>query len=175
MRGRLYLLLLKTTQGEQRRVFPIYLITLSIFLMLPFSLFLFPLSYVSYLDLLMRLNPTKNQGSLIWCWRISGLLSMVGYGYVRQLLWEWLLLIVGNCFIMELREITMKNWLVSDNYWNDLLNISSAILFHLIEVTQKITYPPLITPMMYIQLLLAMNFIFPVVFLPPKQSALLPT
>ena len=31
--------------------------------------------------LLMRLTPTKNQGSLIWYWRSSGLLSVVGCGY----------------------------------------------------------------------------------------------
>ena len=35
---------------------------------------------------LTRLNTTTNQGSLIWCWRSYGLLSVVGYGYVLQLL-----------------------------------------------------------------------------------------
>ena len=33
--------------------------------------------------LLMRLNPTKNQDSLIWNWRNGGLLHVVGCGYVR--------------------------------------------------------------------------------------------
>ena len=42
----------------------------------------------------MRLTPTTNQGSLIWRWRSSGLLSVVGYGYVRQLLF-WKLFCYG--------------------------------------------------------------------------------
>ena len=57
----------------------------------------------------MRLTPTKNQDNMIWHWRSGGLLNVVGYGYVRQFLWEWLLLIVGNCFVIGLRETTMKN------------------------------------------------------------------
>ena len=38
--------------------------------------------------LLMMLTPTTNQDSLIWNWRSGGLLSVFGYNYVRQLLWE---------------------------------------------------------------------------------------
>ena len=38
--------------------------------------------------LLMRLNPTKNQDSMIWRWRSGGLFSVVGCDYVRQLIWE---------------------------------------------------------------------------------------
>ena len=41
----------------------------------------------TYFLLLMRLTPTINQGSLIRHWRSSGLLSVVGCGYVRQFLW----------------------------------------------------------------------------------------
>ena len=37
--------------------------------------------------LLMRLNPTTNQDSLIWHWRSVGLLNLFGCGYVQQLLW----------------------------------------------------------------------------------------
>ena len=48
----------------------------------------FPFVCLSSLDLLMILTPTINQGSLIWCWRSSGSLSVVVYDYVRQLLWE---------------------------------------------------------------------------------------
>ena len=55
----------------------------------------------------MRLTPTTNQGSLIWRWGSSGLLSVVGYGYARQLLWEQLLLISGNYSVMGLRDVTM--------------------------------------------------------------------
>ena len=33
---------------------------------------------------------------------------MVGYGYLLQLLMEWLLLIAGNYFVMGLRDTTMK-------------------------------------------------------------------
>ena len=36
--------------------------------------------------LLMRLTPTTNKYSLIWYWINGGLLSVVGCGYVRQLL-----------------------------------------------------------------------------------------
>ena len=38
--------------------------------------------------LLMRLTTTTNQDILIWHWRSGGLPSVVGCGYVRQLLWE---------------------------------------------------------------------------------------
>ena len=36
----------------------------------------------------MSLNPTTNQEILIWNWRTGGLLTVVGYGYVLQLLLE---------------------------------------------------------------------------------------
>ena len=39
-----------------------------------------------YLQLTI-LNPTINQGSLIWIWRSYGLLSVVGFSYIPQLLW----------------------------------------------------------------------------------------
>ena len=35
--------------------------------------------------LLIKLNPTTNQYSLIWHWSSCGLLSVVGCGYVHQL------------------------------------------------------------------------------------------
>ena len=38
--------------------------------------------------LLMRLTHTTSQDNLIWHWRSGGLLNVVGYGYVQQLLWE---------------------------------------------------------------------------------------
>ena len=50
-------------------------------------------------------------------------------------------------FFMVLREITMKNLLKSDNYRNDLLLISSTIIFQLILGFRKITYPPLMRSM----------------------------
>ena len=59
--------------------------------------------------MLMRLTPTTNKDILIWHWRSGGLLSVVGCGYILQLLWEQLLLIVGNCFVVGLRETTMTN------------------------------------------------------------------
>ena len=49
-------------------------------------LLLVPLSYISSLGQLMRLNPTTNQGSLIWLWRSYGLLSVVEYGYIHHFL-----------------------------------------------------------------------------------------
>ena len=48
----------------------------------------FPLSFISSLGLLMRLTPTTNQDSMIWPWISYGLLSVIVYGYVLQLLWE---------------------------------------------------------------------------------------
>ena len=68
-----------------------------------------PLIMSKNILLLMRLTPTTNQGSLIWQWRSSGLLSVNGCGYVRQLLGELPLLIVGNYLVMGLRKTTMKN------------------------------------------------------------------
>ena len=60
------------------QVITIYLINLTIFLISPFSLLLVTLLCISYLDLLMSLTTTKNYGILIWRWRSSGLLSVVG-------------------------------------------------------------------------------------------------
>ena len=73
---------------------------------------LFPLSCISYLGPLIRLTPTTNQGGLIWYWRSSGLLSVVGYGYVQQFLCECLLIISVECFVVGLIGITMINQLV---------------------------------------------------------------
>ena len=50
------------------------------------SLFLAPLSCLSYLGKLMRFTPTINQGIMIWRRRSSGLLCVVVYCYVGQLL-----------------------------------------------------------------------------------------
>ena len=69
----------------------------------------FPLSYLSSLEQLMRLTSTTNQCSLIWRCVSSGLLIVVGYGYLQKFLWELILLIYGNCFVVGLRETTMKN------------------------------------------------------------------
>ena len=86
-----------------------------------FALFIAPFSRKSSLDLFMRLTPTTNKCSLIWHWIYSGLLSVVGYGYVRHFLWEQLLLNTGNYFVIGLRESTMKKLLASDNSRDDLL------------------------------------------------------
>ena len=59
--------------------------------------------------MLIGLTTTKNKVSLIWHCRSYWLLSMVVCGYVQQLLWELILIIVGNCFVVGLRETTMKN------------------------------------------------------------------
>ena len=82
MCGSFSLLLLQTTQGSHRQVFPIYLISLTSFLMFKFSLLIVPFSCIGSLDLLMSFNPTTNQGSLICIWRSYGLLIVFGYGYV---------------------------------------------------------------------------------------------
>ena len=105
-------------------------------------MFLVPLLCLRYLEQLIMLTPTKNQGGLIWLWISSVLLSVVGYGYVRQLLWEWLLLIIGNYFVMGLRDSNMINLLVSENYHKDLLNIAWTIHFKLILGPRKIINSP---------------------------------
>ena len=86
-RERLSLLLLHRTHGAQRQVLPIYLSTLTHFLMLSFPLLLVPVSCISSLGLLMRLSHTINQGGLIKYWKFSGLISVVGYGYLLKFIW----------------------------------------------------------------------------------------
>ena len=54
----------------------------------------------------MGLTPTTNQVSLIQRCKISGLFGVVGYGYVRKLLWELILIIDGRYLIIGLRQIT---------------------------------------------------------------------
>ena len=123
----------------------------------------------------MRLTHTTSQDNLIWHWRSGGLLNVVGYGYVRQFLWEWLLLIVGNCFVMGLRESTITNQSVSENYRKDLLKIASTITSHLIVGPQQRTYLSLMKSMMNLQCLLAVHLNFLLLFLPPLLSALFRT
>ena len=64
----------------------------------------------------------------------------------------------------------MKNKLLSENYWSDLLLIASTILFQLILVTCQITYVPLMRLMKEIQFLLAVHFIFTFLILLPQRS-----
>ena len=85
-RGMLYILSLNTTMGKQRQVLHISVSILTSLLILPFTLLLVTFSCLIFLQL-MRLTTTKNQGILIWSWIISGLLSVVNYGYVRPFLW----------------------------------------------------------------------------------------
>ena len=122
--GRFYLFLLHISQGALRQLFPIYLSNLTSFIMLSFNLFLVPFSFISSLDLLMRLTPTTNQLNMVQRWRSYVLLSVVGHGYIRQLLRELLLIISGKYFFIGLIDINMTNKLVSKNYQNDLLQIS---------------------------------------------------
>ena len=61
--------------------------------------------------------------------------------YVQQFIWEWVLLITLNYFNIGLRDITMKNILILENYWNNLLLISSIISPQLIPVLRQRTYP----------------------------------
>ena len=71
---RLYLSLVHRTQGSPRLVLPIYLSTLTRFLMFPSTLFLVIFSCLSYLGTLMRLTPTTNPYSLVYHWKSTGLL-----------------------------------------------------------------------------------------------------
>ena len=59
-----------------------YISTLNILIMFIFSLFLTPLKCLGSLGLLMRLNK-KNPDSLIYPWKSTGLISVVGYGNIR--------------------------------------------------------------------------------------------
>ena len=59
--GGFYISLLQRMQVAQSLAFPIYLKTLTCLIMFPSALFIFPLSCLSYLDILMRLTPKKNQ------------------------------------------------------------------------------------------------------------------
>ena len=68
-------------------VLNIYISTLNFFLMLPFSLLLVIFPCLSYLDMLMRFTTTTDPYSMIQNCESTVLLSVVGYGYVWQLLW----------------------------------------------------------------------------------------
>ena len=46
-----------------------------------------PLVMYKFFMQLIRFTPQKNQGILICCLRSSGILSLVDYGHVQQLLW----------------------------------------------------------------------------------------
>ena len=50
---------------------------------------------------------------------------------------EWLLLVSGKYFVMRLIGTTMKNWLLSDNYWNEMLLVASIILLQLTPGRRK--------------------------------------
>ena len=97
---------------------------------------------------------------------------MVGYGYVHQFLWEWLLTIFGNYSVMRLREITMANKLVSENSPKDLLLIASTIPFQMILGPRKRTYLRLIKLMKERHFLLALHFVFIVLLLLSQRSEL---
>ena len=142
--------------------------------MLPFTLLLVPL-LCRFFSAVNEVYSHKKKDNLIWHWRSGGLLNVVGWGYVLQLLWKWILIIVGNCFVMWLRETTMKKWSVSENSRNDLLKIASTINSHLIEGPQQRTYLPLMRLKMEIHFLLAVHFNFLVLFLPLQLSELFPT
>ena len=66
---------------------PIYLSTTTRFIMLTFDLLITLLLCLSYLDPLVGLTPTTNTYIMVWRWKTTESLSVVGYGYVRQLLW----------------------------------------------------------------------------------------
>ena len=112
MRGRFYLLLLRTTQGAQRPVLPIYLSILTNLLMLPFALLFVPLLCQFYFLPLMRLTPTTNQENLIrrsekW-WVTQCGLAAVMYD---NFLWEITITNFWKLFryIRVKRETAMKN------------------------------------------------------------------
>ena len=60
------------------------LIILTSLLVLLFALLLLPLPCIGILLQLMRLTPSTNECTLIWRYRSSGLLSVVGYSSVLQ-------------------------------------------------------------------------------------------
>ena len=66
---------------------------------------------------------------------------MVGCGYVQHLLWQLLFKSPWKYFVMDLIYITMKNWLVSENSWNNYLLIATIILLQLTSKLWKIYIP----------------------------------
>ena len=68
-----------------------------------------PRSVSKFLASVNEVDSQKNPDSLIQYCKITGFISVVGYGYVVQFLWGLILLISGNYFFMELIEINMKN------------------------------------------------------------------
>ena len=70
------------------QVLTIYLSNMDSFLIFLFTLLCVPLSSRTSLGLLIRLIPRTNQGILIWRWRSDGSLSVIGYSYEQQFIWE---------------------------------------------------------------------------------------
>ena len=66
----------------------------------------------------------------------------------------------------------MANLSVSKNPWNNLIKIASTILLNLILGPWERTYLPFMRPMTERQFILAVHFIFPVVFLPRQRTEL---
>ena len=62
--------------------FHIYPSNLTYMLMFPLNLLIIPLSCLSSLDILIRLTPTTNTVSLIYNCKSTGLLIVVGCGYL---------------------------------------------------------------------------------------------
>ena len=120
----------------------------------------------------MGLTLTTNPGSTILRWKSNGLLSIVGYVYVQQLLWQWLLLIYGKYFVMGLIEITTNFLLISDNSQKKFLSIVSMIIFQLIPGLWKITHLSLMRSMTDRQFLISVPFVFPVLLLVTQRSEL---
>ena len=74
--------------GRTNTGIPYFPSILTNLLMFPFALLLVPLLCQIIFLLYMRLTHTTSQDNLIWNWRSGGLLNVVGYGYVQQLIWE---------------------------------------------------------------------------------------
>ena len=134
--GRFFISLLQRMHGAHRLVLPIYLSNLTSFKMFPLNLMLVPLSCISSLDLLLRLTHT-NIYTVWFSVEIYWVTQCGWLWFCIKFVWEWPLKLSGNYFVIRLREINMKNWLVSENFQNEFLLIDSMIILQLTQEPRK--------------------------------------
>ena len=174
MRGRFYILLLWTTQGSQRLVFPTYLSITNNLLMLPFALLIVPLlcNFFSAVNEVESHNKSRQSYLALdkwWVNQCDRLRLCTTFAMVMTITNCWKLFRYGvkRDHYEKLISIIELSERLAQYFFNNT--------FHMIEGPQQITYLPLMSLMMEIQFLLAVQFSFLVVFLPPQLSALFPT
>ena len=82
---------------------------------------------------------------------------------------------ITNCwklFLYGVKIYHYENLIIIIEFLERLSQYCFSDIFHLIVVTQQKTYSPLIILMMGVQFLIAVKFIFTVVFLPPQRPSI---